>query len=100
MIEKMRVLNQFDLSSVGLWVHWHELDSAGTKATCDCDSDVSFFSVGFTPRVLDNVVLETGFISTISDNKDSMVSWNSATVLGDDTSGILMEDWMISSEGN
>jgi len=82
-----------------LWLGgWARLDSADTSAFLDTESDVAVLSPGFTPGVLDEVVLNA-VVGTVADGEDSVVELIS-TALGDDTTSVRLEDSLVSLNGN
>ena len=86
--------------SVSDWVRWLGLDSADTSSVSDGDSDVSSFSPSGGPGVLDDVVFSNGLVNTVTDGEDTVVKGGSAGFGSDDTTGVLMEDRLVSFDGD
>lgn len=79
---------------------WALLDTADTSTLLNTDSNVTFFSPSGGPGVLNDPVSRSAF-GTVSDNKDGVVKGSSACgSIGNNTTGILMEDWLVSFNGN
>ena len=86
--------------SVGLWVGWGSgLDTADTSAIFDTDLDVSGVSPGCTPRVFDEVVLNT-VLSSVADGKDTVIEVGAAFVSSEDTRVVHLECHLVSLNGD
>jgi hypothetical protein len=78
------------MRSVGLRVGRLHLDTTDTRSGFDSESDEAILSPGRTPRVLNQVVFLATGIGSVSDGEDTVVELE-ATILGDNTRGVLME---------
>jgi len=76
------------------------LDTADTSSVGDTDSDVTLFSPSGGPGVLDDVVFTLGRVNTITDSEDTMIEGSTAGGGGNDTTSVLMEDWLVGLDGN
>jgi hypothetical protein len=74
------------------------LDTADTSGVLDgSDSDVTLFTPSGGPGVSDDVVvLTSGIIGTPSNGGDGVIELGSALSRVDDTSGVVVEDFLIS----
>jgi len=75
------------------------LDTADTDTVGDTDSDVTLLTPLGSPGVLDDVVVLT-VLGTVTDGEDGVIHLSSALGGGDDTTGVLMEGWLVSLNTN
>jgi len=77
-------------------LEWHRLDTADTSSVYNTDSDVSRLSPFGGPGVLDNPEGLSCF-SSVTNNKYGVIKGCSTCgSISNNTSGILMEDWLVS----
>jgi len=78
-----------------------ELNTADTGSVLDgSNSDVSLLTPGGGPGVSDDVVVSDLIISSPSDSGDGVVKVGSALSRVDDTSGVVVEDLLVSLDGD
>jgi hypothetical protein len=75
------------------------LNTADTRALLGSDLDVTFVTPGCSPRVTDDVVFFTT-LSSVSDGGDGVVKTGSACGGVHDTAVVLLEDHLVSLDGN
>jgi hypothetical protein len=85
--------------SVGGWIQGLHLDTADTGAFLGSDLDVAFVTPGCSPGVTDDVVFFTT-LSSVSDGGDGVVKTGSACSGVHDTAVVLLEDHLVSLDGN
>jgi len=77
------------------------LDSTDTSGVLDSsDSDVTLLTPRGSPGVSDDVVVTDGLIGSPSDGSDGVIEVGSTLSGVDDTTGVVVEDFLVSLDGN
>merc|ERR1719263_1905705 len=88
-----------DLSLDGGWVERLHLDTADTGAFDSGDLDVSLISPRSSPGVSDDVVL-LSVLGSVSNGGNGVIELSSASFGVQDTTGVLLEDSIVSLNGD
>jgi len=78
---------------------WGRLDSTDSSSWSDSDLDETLVTPGWSPRVLDEVVILTVF-SSISNSEDSVVKVGSTGSRGENTSSVELEHRLVGLDGD
>jgi hypothetical protein len=79
------------------------LDTADTFTFDGGDSNVTVFTPFWSPRVLDDIVfnfLSVDLLGSVTNSGDGVVMNNTALSVGNDSTGVSMEDWFVSLDRN
>jgi len=88
--------------SLGHWVVDILVDAADAGPACraHADLDIAVVTPAGAPGVLNEPVSTVSGVSAIADSKDGVVDGGSASGGGNNTTGVLLEDSLISFDGN